>query len=72
VGCEELVVLGEPQRAILAAAEELGADPVFLGSKGTSKLEHALVGSVAEEALRHANRTVIVVGGHPDKGSPKK
>jgi hypothetical protein len=34
-----------------------------------SRLEHAFIGSVSEEALRHANRTVIVVGGHPDDGS---
>ena len=68
VECEELVVLGRPERAILAVAEEVGADPVFLGSEGMSRLEHALVGSVAEDALRRAKRTVLVVGGHPQDG----
>lgn len=67
--CEELIVFGLPDRAIVAVAEELGADPIVLGAEGMSGLEHALVGSVSEEVLRHANRTVLVVGGHPEGGS---
>ncbi len=69
VECEELIVLGRPDRAIIAAAEELGADPIVLGSEGKSRMEHTLIGSVSEEVLRHANRTVLVVGGHPEDGS---
>ena len=69
VECEELLVLGAPERTIIAAAEELGADPIVLGSEGTSRLEHALIGSVTEEVLRHAKRTVLVVGGHHGDGS---
>ncbi len=63
---EELIVLGRPDRAIVAAAEEIGADPIVLGTEGKSRMEHALLGSVSEEVLRHANRTVLVVGGHPE------
>jgi nucleotide-binding universal stress UspA family protein len=70
VESEELVVFGRPERTILDVAEELGADPIVLGAEGMSKLEHALVGSVSEEVLRHANRTVLVVGGHPE-GNPE-
>ena len=47
----------------------MAANPIFLGAEGMSRLEHAFIGSVSEEALLHANRTVIVVGGHPDDGS---
>jgi nucleotide-binding universal stress UspA family protein len=65
VKCEELVVSGRPAQAILSAAEELGADAVFLGAEGMSKLGHALIGSVSEEVLRRADRDVIVVGGPP-------
>lgn len=68
VECEELVVFGRPEQTILSVAEEVGADPIFLGAEGMSKLEHALIGSVSEEALRRANRTVLVVGGHPEEG----
>jgi nucleotide-binding universal stress UspA family protein len=70
VGCEELVVFGRPQRTILDAAEELGADTVVLGAEGMSGLVHAPVGSVPEKVLRNANRTVLVVGGHPE-GDPE-
>jgi nucleotide-binding universal stress UspA family protein len=69
VESEELVVFGRPEQAILSVAEELGADPIFLGAEGMTKLEHALIGSVSEEALRRANRTVLVVGGHPEDGA---
>ena len=67
---EELIVLGRPDRVIVAAAEEIGADPIVLGSEGKSRMEHALLGSVSEEVLRHANRSVLVVGGHPEAESP--
>jgi nucleotide-binding universal stress UspA family protein len=69
VECEELVVLGRPEQTILSVAEEVGADPIFLGAEGMSRLEHAFIGSVSEDVLRHANRTVLVVGGHLDDGS---
>ncbi len=71
VECEELIVFGRPGRSILAVAEEVGADPIVLGAEGMSGLEHALIGSVSEEVLRHANRTVLVVGGHPEGGGSK-
>jgi nucleotide-binding universal stress UspA family protein len=70
--CEELIVLGKPDRVIIAAAEELEADPVVLGSEGKSRMEHALIGSVSEEVLRHANRTVLVVGGYHEDGRGRK
>ena len=67
VACEELIVFGRPEQTILSVAEELGADPIFLGAEGVGRLEHALIGSVSEETLRHAKRSVIVVGGHPEE-----
>jgi nucleotide-binding universal stress UspA family protein len=69
VESEELIVFGRPQQTILSVAEELSADPIFLGAEGMTGLEHALIGSVSEEALRRANRTVLVVGGHPEDGA---
>ena len=67
---EELIVLGRPDRTIIAAAEEIGADPIVLGSESKSRMEHTLLSSVSEEVPRHANRTVLVVGGHPEGESP--
>jgi nucleotide-binding universal stress UspA family protein len=66
VESEELIVFGRPEQTINSVAEEVGADPIFLGAEGMSRLEHAFIGSVSQEALRRANRTVIVVGGHPE------
>lgn len=71
VECEALTVFGRPAQSILAVAEEVEADPIVLGAEGMSSLEHILIGSVSEEVLRHANRTVLVVGGHPEGGSAK-
>jgi nucleotide-binding universal stress UspA family protein len=69
VECEELIVFGRPEQTILSVAEEVRADTIFLGAEGMSRLEHAFIGSVSEEALRRANRTVLVVGGHPEDGA---
>jgi nucleotide-binding universal stress UspA family protein len=69
VESEELIVFGRPEQTILSVAEEVSADPIFLGAEGMSRLEHAFIGSVSEEALRRANRTVLVVGGHPEDGA---
>jgi nucleotide-binding universal stress UspA family protein len=41
-----------PQRTILSVAEEVGADPIFLGAEDMSGLVHAFIGSVSEEAPR--------------------
>ena len=71
VECEELIVFGRPYQTILAVAEEVGADPIVLGAEGMTGLEHAFIGSVSEEVLRRANRTVLVVGGHPENGGAK-
>jgi nucleotide-binding universal stress UspA family protein len=58
---------GLEERAVfVAAVEEVGADPIFLGAEDISGLEHALMGGVCEEALRHANRTALVVRGRPE------
>ena len=72
VECGALIVFGRPEQSILAVAEEVGADPIVLGAEGMSGLEHVLIGSVSEEELRHANRTVLVVGGRPEGGSAKR
>jgi nucleotide-binding universal stress UspA family protein len=72
VECEGLIVFGRPEQSILAVAEALRADLIVLGAEGMSGLEHALIGSVSEEVLRHANRTVLVVGGHPESEGPEE
>jgi nucleotide-binding universal stress UspA family protein len=50
-----------PAGAIVQAARRLGADAIVLASNGRSGLRRALVGSVAEAVLRHADVPVFIV-----------
>lgn len=53
------VVLGEPAAAILDAARE--ADLVLIATRGRKGIARALLGSVAEKVVRHAEGPVLVV-----------
>ena len=46
---------------ILAAAERLQADLIVMGTHGRTGLRRALMGSVAEEVLRHSRRPVLII-----------
>jgi nucleotide-binding universal stress UspA family protein len=48
-------------RAILAEAEELGANAIVMGSRGLTGVKSLLLGSVSHEVIQHADRTVVVV-----------
>ena len=48
-------------KQILAAAERLHADLIVMGTHGRSGFRRALMGSVAEEVLRHAQRPVLII-----------
>jgi nucleotide-binding universal stress UspA family protein len=52
---------GIPYQEIVAAASELGADLVVCGSTGKSRLEHLLLGSVAERVVRSSPVPVLTV-----------
>ncbi|HEY8761438.1 MAG TPA: universal stress protein, partial [Candidatus Dormibacteraeota bacterium] len=47
--------------AILAVADELGADAIVLGTRGLTGIRSMLLGSVSHAVLQHADRSVIVV-----------
>ena len=71
VESEKLVVEGgRPARTILRAAEEVGADYVVMGTEGMSRLESIMVGNEAQEVLRNAERTVLLVGGQRSPDDP--
>ena len=52
---------GRPWRAIVDAAEELGAEMIIMGTAGRSGIERALLGSVAEKVVRTAHVPVLTV-----------
>jgi universal stress protein A len=51
---EEMFVVGEPRAAIVAAARDLQADVIVVGTHGRKGLSRVLLGSVAEWVVHHA------------------
>ena len=69
--CEKLVVEGgRAARTIVWEAQEVGADYIVMGAEGMSRLESIIIGNVAQEVLRRADRTVLLVGGHRSPDDP--
>jgi nucleotide-binding universal stress UspA family protein len=57
------VAVGRPDHEIVASGEELDASLIVMGSRGLSKLDRALMGSVSDSVVRHARCPVLVVRG---------
>jgi nucleotide-binding universal stress UspA family protein len=57
---------GAAAEQVGAAAQELGADLIVVGSHGRRGLSHAFLGSVAERIVRTASRPVLVVRSPPE------
>ena len=55
--------IGRVDEEIIAAAEELGAGLIVVGSRGRGGMRRALMGSVSESVVRHAHCPVMVVRG---------
>jgi nucleotide-binding universal stress UspA family protein len=55
------LVMGDPKRALLHEADRFGADCIFLGAKGHSRLERLLLGSVSATVAARAHCSVEVV-----------
>lgn len=53
--------VGEPAAEIVSHAAAKGVDLLVLGTHGRTGLEHALMGSVAERVVRHAQCPVLTV-----------
>jgi nucleotide-binding universal stress UspA family protein len=52
---------GEPGQEILAAADEVKADLIILGSRGFGKVGGLILGSVSEHVLHGAHIPVLIV-----------
>lgn len=55
------VVSGDPRDAILAAAEDVGADLIVMGTHGRRGISRFVIGSVAENVVRRALCPVLTV-----------
>ena len=58
---DPIVKEGKPATVILETVAELDPDLIVMGSHGRSKLDHLLLGSVAERVIRKAPCPVLTV-----------
>ncbi len=61
ITCHEKIACGPISSEIARIAEVERFDGIIMGTKGTSGLRRLLIGSVAEDVIRHAHCTVTVV-----------
>lgn len=61
VAVEFLVWEGEPGPAIIEAAEAEKADLLVVGTRGRSRVERMVLGSVSDHVVRHAPCPVLIV-----------
>jgi nucleotide-binding universal stress UspA family protein len=66
VGLTTRMAEGVPDRQIIEAAVEGGADLIVIGSRGRGRLRGALLGSVSQAVLHHSPVPVLVA--HVPKG----
>lgn len=59
VQCE--IAEGHPGEAILAAAERLSCDLIVMATHGRTGLRRAILGSVADYVVRHAQQTPVLL-----------
>jgi nucleotide-binding universal stress UspA family protein len=61
VVAEDFLREGNPAEQILATAQAWNADLIVVASHGHSGFLRAVMGSVAEQVVRHASQPVLVV-----------
>ncbi len=66
-GAKDVLKLGVAWEQILAAAEEVGADVIVLGTHGRRGIAHAILGSVAERVVRLSEIPVLTATYRPAK-----
>ena len=59
--CDPVVAIGDPGKAIVAAAREREVDMILLGGRGKGGIAKMLKGHVTENVIGHAHCAVLVV-----------
>ena len=62
---EPVITIGAPTAEICSFAEENDVDLIITATHGLTGLKHVLIGSIAEQVVRHAPCFVLVVPSHP-------
>ena len=60
---ESVILEGSPADEIVDFAEKNDIDLIVMGTQGKSAIQRFLIGSVAENVVRHSKKTVLVVRG---------
>lgn len=68
---ETAVKVAPPVSEICAFAEQRDVDLIITATHGRTGFKHLLMGSVAEQVVRHAHRSVLVVPSHPEVRAAK-
>ncbi len=68
VPCERRLITGSPATAICDLAKEEDADMIVMGTHGRTGFSRLLMGSVAEDVMRHAQCPVVTVR-HPHEAA---
>lgn len=61
---ENLVLMGDPARQILSAAEKVDADLILITTRGRTGLSRIFLSSTAEYVMRHAKCPVVSIRRH--------
>ncbi len=68
VTISQTLINGLPGEAIPKAAKEIGAHLLIVGTQGLTGFRRFFLGSVAEQTIRNAQTTTLVVRGTPPQG----
>ncbi|WP_410510142.1 universal stress protein [Methanosarcina hadiensis] len=63
VRVESIVLRGNPADEIISFAERKDIDLIVMGTQGRTGIKKFLLGSVAENVVRHSKKSVLVVRG---------
>ncbi|HET8689549.1 MAG TPA: universal stress protein, partial [Methanosarcina sp.] len=67
VEVESVILEGHPAEKIVEFAEQNGIEIIVMGTLGRTGLDRFLLGSVAENVVRHSKTPVLVVRGEKPK-----
>ena len=67
---ETVVLQGDPARALLALAADMGATTLVIGTRGRGGLKRAVLGSVSDHVVRHAPCAVLITSHDEREESP--
>jgi nucleotide-binding universal stress UspA family protein len=56
-----LTIEGDPQQQIVNVAKDKKADIIIMGTHGRTGLKHMIMGSVAEDVIKHSEIPVLII-----------